>query len=541
VALAFLTVAGAGADQFQLTKNGVGPIAMETSVEVKGKTAEFTGTARNDSGVPIQRAEWCVQAKGQKSCAFKLWTTGGTWQPGETLKWTLAGKAAKGFPAHLVSLVSLQLEPAVEESRRQAARLAEQGQAAVASVELAERAAAARLAEEEKAAAMRLQLEEKAAAARRELADKIQKAEAGDLDAQKWLAYAYDAGDGAPANPGEAAKWYRKAAEQDDSWAEWGLGFLYLSGRGVPPSSAEAAKWIDRAASQGDSQAQYWLARLYFTGDGVPQDYMRAHMWANLAASVGVKEAVPLRDVIARQLSPEQLVAAQSLAGDWRPRRTAGPTSSTAGEQRVVRTGSGFGVSRDGYVITNYHVIGDCNAVRIADGATRVLAPVAEEDPKNDLALLKSERTFDSPAHIRTSPLKLGEPVWAAGFPLSGILASSINVTPGAVSSEAGIDNDVTRVQVTAPVQPGNSGGPLLGKDGNVAGVVVATLGGFGFTGSGLTPQNVNFAIKSSVLREFLDSKHFSYVLAGQGDPSLDPTVLAERAGRFTVSLECWK
>jgi S1-C subfamily serine protease len=300
--------------------------------------------------------------------------------------------------------------------------------------------------------------------------------------------------------------------------------------------------WLDKAASQGYAQAQYWLARLYFSGVGVPQDYTRAHMWANLSASDGWKEAVPLRDEIAGRLAPGQLAAAQSLAGDWQPRRTANSPSRIAGVQQLVSTGSGFGVSREGHIITNYHVVEGCSTIRIAEGATRALASVAAEDPKNDLALLKSDRTFDSPARIRAIPLKLGEPVWAAGFPLSGTLAPSINVTPGAVSSEAGIKNDVTRFQITAPIQPGNSGGPLLSKDGSVAGVVVEKANeAYVVTVYGSMPQNVNFAIKSSVLREFLDSTHLSYALAAQGDPSLDPTVLAERAGHFTVSLECWK
>ena len=73
--LALLTLAGAQATEFKLSKDGVGPIVMETNVEIKGESAEFTGTARNDSGVPIQTAMFCVQAPGQKGCVFKFWTT----------------------------------------------------------------------------------------------------------------------------------------------------------------------------------------------------------------------------------------------------------------------------------------------------------------------------------------------------------------------------------------------------------------------------------------------------------------------------------
>jgi len=110
VVFALLTIVGASGSEFQISKDGVGPIMMETNVEVAGKSATFTGTARNDSGVAIQRAEWCVQARGQTACAFKLWSTS-VWQPGETLKWEITGKAVNGLPAHEVSLTTLKRVP----------------------------------------------------------------------------------------------------------------------------------------------------------------------------------------------------------------------------------------------------------------------------------------------------------------------------------------------------------------------------------------------------------------------------------------------
>ena len=81
---------------FQLSLNGVGPIVMDTTVEIKGKNAVLTGWARNDSGSSIRYAEWCVQPVGQRKCAFKVWTVA-IWQPGETLKWNLTGRWPRGF------------------------------------------------------------------------------------------------------------------------------------------------------------------------------------------------------------------------------------------------------------------------------------------------------------------------------------------------------------------------------------------------------------------------------------------------------------
>ena len=111
VALALLVLTGAGAQEFQLDKDGVGPISMESHIEINGKNAEFSATARNDSGVPIQAAMFCVQAHGQKGCAFRFWATS-VWEPGGTIKWgPLTGLAVKGLPAHEVIVTGLKTEP----------------------------------------------------------------------------------------------------------------------------------------------------------------------------------------------------------------------------------------------------------------------------------------------------------------------------------------------------------------------------------------------------------------------------------------------
>lgn len=114
-------------------------------------------------------------------------------------------------------------------------------------------------------------------------------------------------------------------------------------------------------------------------------------------------------------------------------------------------------------------------------------------------------------------------------------------VTTGTVSALAGIRNDIDRLQISAPVQPGNSGGPLLDLSGNVVGVVSSKINAVRLAEvTGDIPQNVNFAIKASVVRAFLDSHDIKY----QTEPSertLSAADVAERAKKFTVLVECWK
>ncbi|MEX0815304.1 MAG: serine protease, partial [Dongiaceae bacterium] len=137
--------------------------------------------------------------------------------------------------------------------------------------------------------------------------------------------------------------------------------------------------------------------------------------------------------------------------------------------------------------------------------------------------------------------VRAGDGVVVVGFPLRGLLASAANVTTGTVSALAGIRDDIRYLQITAPVQPGNSGGPLLDMSGNVVGVVVGKLDALAVAEvTGDIPQNVNFAIKDSVARSFLDANGIDYETA-PADRDLSAADVGERARRFTVLLECWK
>ncbi len=127
------------------------------------------------------------------------------------------------------------------------------------------------------------------------------------------------------------------------------------------------------------------------------------------------------------------------------------------------------------------------------------------------------------------------------GFPLQGVLSSDLNVTTGIVSALAGPGNDRRLLQMTAPVQPGNSGGPLLDLSGNVVGVVVGKLDAIKLAQlTGDIPQNVNFAIAGGIARAFMDANGVHYEMASS-DATLSPADITERAREFTLLIECWK
>ena len=211
----------------------------------------------------------------------------------------------------------------------------------------------------------------------------------------------------------------------------------------------------------------------------------------------------------------------------------------TAKAQPSISTGSGFVVSPR-RIVTNQHVVDDCTSVSVRFGDHTSPAKVVASTSRNDLALLAFTDNIGIPVAVRAGA-SLGEDLTVAGFPLAGLLSSDLIVTSGQVNSMAGLGNDPTMLQISAPVQPGNSGGPLLDRSGSVVGVVVSKLNVEQLAKvTGDLAQNVNFAIKPEVLRLFLDTNRVQYRTAAMG-PRLDGIVLAERARHFTVQVLCEK
>ncbi len=308
--------------------------------------------------------------------------------------------------------------------------------------------------------------------------------------------------------------------------------------------------WYKKAAVQGDAYAQLNVGVMYGTGTGVAKDDQQAYFWWLLAAAKGVAEAVKLRDLTEPRLTPLQRADAQAAARDWKP-TTAVQSSVPSGASPDIgsgfkpapgqttaaqpdSTGSGFRVARSA-IVTNHHVINGCSRLSV----NGVDAQMRGNDARSDLALLNS--TVPGPStNLRARRVAVGEPVAVAGYPLRGLL-SGFNMTTGTLSSLSGLGGDTRLVQITAPVQPGNSGGPVLDSAGNLMGVVVSKLDAIKAAKiTGDIPQNVNFAINANVLRSFLDANSVEYETANS-DKAMANTAIAEKAKGFTVLVECWK
>ena len=206
-------------------------------------------------------------------------------------------------------------------------------------------------------------------------------------------------------------------------------------------------------------------------------------------------------------------------------------------------TGTGFVVSPNGHIVTNSHVIDSCTGDikgNLAGEAAMVLR-VVSSDATNDLALLQAPATavFKDFAKIRDRSMHSGDSVVAIGFPLHGYLSSDLTVTTGIVSSLSGFRNHTGRLQISAAVQAGNSGGPLFDLSGQVAGIVVAKLNALRMIKeTGQLTENINLAIKTGALRDFLDNSVVPYQTA-EPKGELKTADIAANARAYTMLISC--
>jgi S1-C subfamily serine protease len=356
-------------------------------------------------------------------------------------------------------------------------------------------------------------------------------ADAGDAECQNLVGYLFQEGLGVPANATEAIRLFRLAAKRGMAMAQCHLGLAYAGGLGVSSDDVEAVRWYQLASAQGDPIGEYLLAMSLAAGRGIAQDRAKAiellrrasdrgfaaaqvalgfelerarqplpaYMWYRIAARITSNPKLRDRATQGQNrlivgFSSQQIIFARGTADDWKPigpRLEFGPmgthpaplpaeaTSSSSASPKPVSTGSGFFVSHAGDLITDNHVIEGCRELRVVRDDKSNAARVIGTDAGADLAILRVPDIAGDIASFPASGLeKPGEAVIVVGYPLQGLLTSKASVTTGIISALAGPNEDNKLVQITAPVQPGNSGGPLVDTHGTVIGVIVSKLNG---------------------------------------------------------------
>lgn len=199
--------------------------------------------------------------------------------------------------------------------------------------------------------------------------------------------------------------------------------------------------------------------------------------------------------------------------------------------------GSGFFLNSNGYIATNYHVVNgttELQATFTRNGNTESYpASVVVTDPQNDLAIIKIDdnsftQTTPLPYGLMTRTKDTGSEVFAMGYPMASVMGSEVKFTDGKISSKSGIGGDVRVYQISVPIQPGNSGGPLFDMGGNVVGITSSGLNREYFKS-----ENVNYAIKASYLKNLMEACPEEIVLEEKVETPVSSISLTDRIKQY--------
>jgi S1-C subfamily serine protease len=306
---------------------------------------------------------------------------------------------------------------------------------------------------------------------------------------------------------------FRTVSVNKDGFSEVVTGLGFENSKSPSPSN----QWCYTSfPKSGSSSIRIELGAK--TGTGMTQ-------WSKLKASQAKEVGVKLDDLesvkqLCKFMEKNQAEVEEAIGMD--------PPSNSS------KSGTGFVVNDNGHVLTNEHVVSQCGKIFFKIHNVNYPVDLVWQSAEKDLAILHSTNLVTPSYAIFSEQTRAGEDVVALGFPLGDVLGDELKVTKGNISAMVGYKSDPAYFQFTAPIQPGNSGGPLLNEFGYVVGINTAALVGEGF-------QNINFAIKGTVGQQALGSNRVEFHTAPVGDASstLSSVEIVESGGDYTGQVIC--
>lgn len=264
-------------------------------------------------------------------------------------------------------------------------------------------------------------------------------------------------------------------------------------------------------------------------------------MWTLLAAMNGA-EVGSLRRRLRREMTLGQIAEAQQRARAFSDQPS--DQSSDEGPRAVTAKATGFLITSNGYLLTAHHAVANAGRIEVVHQWETYPATVIVKDEAIDVAVLRIEGAgFPCLALTSSAPVRTGDPVFTMGFPQVALQGMEPKFTEGSISSLSGPSGVSRLFQISVPIQAGNSGGPLVNQKGQVVGMVNARLNDLlAVTVSGMIPQNVNYAVKSSFILPFLESIEGVRLQAeAQGKSSQDRAEAIERTKQALVMVLCYR
>lgn len=333
-------------------------------------------------------------------------------------------------------------------------------------------------------------------------------AEQGLTDAMNNLGWMLSHGMGVDADPERGLTLIRAALAKGNVPAENNLGVLYQQGLGVEQNDHTAGYWFRRAARKGNASAQKNLGMQYLNGTGVKKDTIEAAKWLSIALTSGDASAKEPLQELEKTLTPEQIEAAKKRILQFKPEKVAAKKEEDENEptNKPRSIGTGFFITKDGYILTNHHVIDKAKRIIVRHNGRQYQVKSAKYDALNDVALLKVDGEFPILPIISSRHVSLGDEVFTIGYPNVPVQGSAPKLTSGQINSLRGERDDPRFFQTSTQIQPGNSGGALVNEAGQVVAVVTKRLKDMKtLERTGFLPQDVNYALKASYALAFLE------------------------------------
>ncbi|MEA2080169.1 MAG: tetratricopeptide repeat-containing serine protease family protein [Pseudomonadota bacterium] len=335
-------------------------------------------------------------------------------------------------------------------------------------------------------------------------------AQQGNVSVQINLAVMYDHGTGVTQDIERALSWYQVAAHQGSAIAQYNLG-LFLADRNlVTTDDEDGLYWLFKAAAQNYADAQYQLGLMYAEGVAGQAKTADAPQWLYQAGvnylssgdTNGARSAVTALQEISSAYKLSLQLESQ-LAEQSKPLQQNFDDTPESG----VSTGTAWSTA-SGYAVTNHHVVSGKQSIVLVDSqGEEIPATVAASDELNDIALLSVGDPARLPAALplACASAQLGSSVFTIGFPRVDIMGTTPKLSLGIISSVNGLYDDPASYQISVPVQPGNSGGPLLNMQGEVVGLITSMLGTVESANGKTRPiANINYALKADRIEKLL-------------------------------------
>jgi TPR repeat protein len=334
----------------------------------------------------------------------------------------------------------------------------------------------------------------------------------GNLDAIYALGLCYSNGYGVDINKSKARFYYKMASEQGHTGSQVNYGYMLNFGLGGEENRKEAEFWYEKAAEKNNpialnnlgviqkNRGNRSLAADYFYRAGVQ------HM------KFGEKEdALKILDRLNEVGANAQAIQLHNMI--YGTEENKQPPDQVP---QSASSGTGWAISPT-HIVTCHHVIdGHKNYSLFLKGSEiKIPLKLLVSDRQNDIAVLeisKKDVKFSSFIPLSTGKSSAGEDVFTIGYPHTDLLGKEPKFTEGSISATSGIRDDPRTLQISVPVQSGNSGGPLLGEDGRAVGIITSKLAAakvFEWTGD--LPQNINYAVKSVYLRILLETEDIDF------------------------------